>query len=64
MRELLNLSQANIAYTVSAVAPRQKGRKATPFDNFRFDFKRAMMSDEEKTIKDIHRFFGGNIKKG
>lgn len=64
MRELLNLSQANIAYTVAATTPRSRGQKATPFDKFVFDFKRAAMSEQEKTIEDIHRFFGGIAKKG
>lgn len=64
MRELLNLSQANIAYTIAATAPRAKGKRATPFDKFVFDFKRAAMSESEKTIEDIHRFFGGIANKG
>jgi hypothetical protein len=49
---------------VAAVAPRPRGRKPTPMDKFRFDFKRALMTDKEKTVEDIHRFFGGLAKKG
>ncbi len=64
IRELINLSQANIAYTVAAVAPRARGKRATPFNKFTFDFKKAAMTDQEKINADIHRFFGGNVKKG
>lgn len=64
MRELINLSQANIAYTVAAVAPRARGKKATAFEKFTFDFKKAVMTDQEKINAGIHKFFGGNVKKG
>jgi hypothetical protein len=64
IRELINLSQANIAYTVAAVAPRGRGKKATPFNKFIFDFKKASMTSQEKVVEDLKRFFGGNVKKG
>jgi hypothetical protein len=62
IRELMNLSQANIAYTVAGVAPRARGKKATPFKEFAFDFKRAGMDDREKVADDVRKFFK-NIKK-
>jgi hypothetical protein len=58
IRELLNLSQANIAYTVAAVAPRGRGRKGPQFKDFTFDFERAQMSQDEKVVADIQRIFG------
>tara|TARA_R110002020_G_scaffold35123_4_gene106162 strand:- start:846 stop:1052 length:207 start_codon:yes stop_codon:yes gene_type:complete len=64
LRELLNLSQANIAYTVAATIPRKRGSKLQPFNKFVFDFKRAVMTEREKVAEDLHRFFGGNAKKG
>jgi hypothetical protein len=57
LRELINLSQANISYTIAAVAPRGRGKRATPFKEFRFDFKRAQMSDREKIADDVRKFF-------
>ena len=56
--------EANIAYTVAAVAPRARGKRATPFNKFTFDFKKALMTDQEKLEADIHRFFGSKVKKG
>ena len=61
---MINLAQANISYTVAAVAPKARGQRATPFNKFIFDFKKAAMTDNEKVIEDIKRFFGGNVKKG
>ena len=63
-RELINLAQANIAFTVAAVAPRGRGKRGTEFKNFTFDFEKALMTDQEKVVEDLRRFFGGNVKKG
>ena len=57
LRELINLSQANISYTIAAVAPRGRGKTATSFKEFRFHFKRAQMSDREKIADDVRKFF-------
>lgn len=62
VRDVLNYSQASIASTIAA-ANSKKGQRIKMQD-FLFDYKKAIMTDEEKVIEDIHRFFSGNIKKG
>jgi len=58
VRELINLAQANIAFTVAAVAPRGRGKRGPEFKNFTFDFEKALMTDEEKVDDKIRKMFG------
>ncbi|MEE9352579.1 MAG: hypothetical protein V3U78_09985 [Thiotrichaceae bacterium] len=54
---MMNLCQANIAHVIAATAPRGRGRKTPKFKDFTFDFKKAIMSEQEKVDDKIRRIF-------
>jgi hypothetical protein len=54
---MLNYSQAHISTTIAASVPRGRGRKAPKFEDFMFDFEKAIMSDQEKLDDKIRKMF-------
>ena len=54
---MLNYSQAHISTTIASSVPRGRGSKAPKFEDFMFDFEKAIMTDQEKVDDKIRKFF-------
>jgi hypothetical protein len=62
LREHINYSQANIAYTIAA-GNRGRGQRLIPFDKFVLNYKDALKTDDERLEEQIRECFGRLAKK-
>tara|TARA_R110002020_G_scaffold125388_4_gene282606 strand:+ start:319 stop:552 length:234 start_codon:yes stop_codon:yes gene_type:complete len=62
LKDHINFSQANIAYTIAA-GNRGRGQKLIPLNEFLLDYKAAFKTDNEKMEDQIRSFFIKKVKK-
>ena len=62
LREHINYSQANIAYTIAA-GNRGKGQKMIPFEKFILDYKESAKTEDEQVEDQVRKIFSGLVKK-
>lgn len=55
---MINYSQAHISTTIAASVPRRRGSRAPKFEDFMFDFEKAIMTEQEKVDNKIRKIFG------
>jgi hypothetical protein len=62
LKEHINYSQANIAYTIAA-GNRGRGQRLIPFEKFVLDYKEASKAENEKVEDQLRSFLMSKVRK-